>query len=148
MGCKFAYNIKEGTTESEPMRYKARFVAKNYTHKEGMDNVEIFSSIVQYTIIRVMLAFVAYYDWELELLDVKIPFCLVILMKRFLWINRKIWSKPGLHYVCFFSKKKKSLFMGKNSLHNSGIKTLIPMWYLLVLRGVSLILHELPAPQH
>lgn len=84
MGCKFAYNIKEGTTESEPMRYKARFVAKNYTHKEGMDNVEIFSSIVQYTIIRVMFAFVGYYDWELELLDVKIPFCLVILMKRFL----------------------------------------------------------------
>lgn len=56
------------------MRYNAWLVAKGHTQKEVTDYTEIFSPIIMYTTIKVMLTFVAYYDQELEQLDVKTDF--------------------------------------------------------------------------
>lgn len=62
------------------MGYKVRLVANGYTQKEGVYHNEIFTSVVRYTIISVMLA---YYDRELEQFDVKLFFYMVTLMKRY-----------------------------------------------------------------
>ncbi|KAL2505550.1 putative gag-pol polyprotein [Abeliophyllum distichum] len=72
--CKWIFKVKEGTSTAKPLKFKARLVAKGYRQKDGVDYNEIFSHVVKYTTIRVMLALVAYFDWELEQLNVKTAF--------------------------------------------------------------------------
>ena len=72
--CKWLYKLKEGISASDPLKFKARLVAKGYTQREGIDYNEIFSPVVKFKTIRVMLAVVVHYDLELEQLDVKTVF--------------------------------------------------------------------------
>uniref|UniRef100_A0A2P2MIR7 Retrovirus-related Pol polyprotein from transposon TNT 1-94 n=1 Tax=Rhizophora mucronata TaxID=61149 RepID=A0A2P2MIR7_RHIMU len=74
VGCKWIFKKKEGIPGVEDARYKARLVAKGYSQKEGIDFNEVFSPVVKYTSIRVLLVMVAMYDMELEQLDVKTAF--------------------------------------------------------------------------
>jgi len=44
-------------------------VAKVYAQSEGIDYNEVFSPVVKHSSIRILLAFVAQYDYELDQLD-------------------------------------------------------------------------------
>ncbi|KAL0427907.1 UNVERIFIED_CONTAM: Retrovirus-related Pol polyprotein from transposon TNT 1-94 [Sesamum latifolium] len=68
---KWLFKIKQ---ENESTRYKARLVAKGFTQKEGIDFTEIFSSIVKYSTVRIILALTAHFNWELKQMDVKTAF--------------------------------------------------------------------------
>ncbi|CAM8953528.1 unnamed protein product [Rhodiola kirilowii] len=72
--CKWLFTLKEGLTESDPPRYKARLVAKGFMQKEGVDYTKIFSPVVKFKTIRVMLACAACFDLEIEQLDVTTTF--------------------------------------------------------------------------
>jgi len=73
VACKWIYKVKEASSASESVRYKARLVAKGFTQKEGVD-YEIFSPVVKYKTIRIMLSLVAQFNLELEQMDVKTTF--------------------------------------------------------------------------
>ena len=45
--------------------YKVRLVAKDFTQVEGIDYDEIFSPVVMFKSVRIMLAIAAYYDYEI-----------------------------------------------------------------------------------
>ena len=64
--CKWIYKIKRGVLEDEQIKYKARLVAKGFTQKEGIDFGEIFSTVIKYKSIRIMLSLVVQYNLELE----------------------------------------------------------------------------------
>ena len=67
------YRIKlnpNGTVE----RYKARLVAKGFSQREGIDYNEIFSPVVKYKTIRIVLALISLYDLEFEQLELRLPF--------------------------------------------------------------------------
>ena len=49
-------------------------VAKGFTQREGINYNEIFSPMIKYTTIHVMLALAAHNDWEIEQMDVKTAF--------------------------------------------------------------------------
>ncbi|KAH9790140.1 Integrase catalytic domain-containing protein [Citrus sinensis] len=51
-----------------------QLVAKGYAQKEGIDYNEVFSPVVKYSSIRILLAMVAQFDLELVQLDVKTAF--------------------------------------------------------------------------
>ena len=51
---------------TDPIRYKARLVAKEFTQREGIDYTEIFSLVVKFKTIRMMLTIVIQFDLELE----------------------------------------------------------------------------------
>jgi len=71
---KLDYKRKEGIPEVEAARWKARMIVQGYNQKEGIDFNEVFSLIVCHTSIRVLLAFIALFDLELEQLDMKTIF--------------------------------------------------------------------------
>lgn len=64
--CKWIFSIKDGNFEKEPLRFKARLKVKGFTQNQDIDYNEIFSLVVKYTAVRIMLTLVPHYDIELE----------------------------------------------------------------------------------
>ena len=54
--------------------YKARLVAKNFKLIQGIDYDEIFSLVAMFKSIRIILAIVVFYDYEIWQIDVKTVF--------------------------------------------------------------------------
>ena len=69
---KWVYRLKEEADGKK--RFKARFVVKGFSQKEGIDFAKIFSHVVKMTSIRTVLSLVAVEDLHLEQLDVKTAF--------------------------------------------------------------------------
>jgi hypothetical protein len=67
---KWVYKIKhagDGSVE----KYKARFVARAFSSKEGEDYDDTFAPISRYTSIRAIMSLVASMGWSLHQMDVK-----------------------------------------------------------------------------
>ena len=54
--------------------YKARLVAKGFRQIQGVDYEETFSPVAMLKSVRILLAIVAYYDYEIWQMDVKTAF--------------------------------------------------------------------------
>jgi hypothetical protein len=70
---KWIYNIKhaaDGSVEN----FKARFAARGFTQKEGIDYEETFSPVVRYTSILTIIALASILVWKLHHMDVKKTF--------------------------------------------------------------------------
>lgn len=55
-------------------RFKTRVVVQDYLYREGIDYNEVFSLVVKYISIRLLLVIVTQYDLHLEQMDVKTTF--------------------------------------------------------------------------
>ncbi|KAE9617992.1 putative RNA-directed DNA polymerase [Lupinus albus] len=116
--CKWVYKKKDGIPGVEDPRCKARLVVKGFNQKEGIDFNEIFSPVVRHTSIRVLLAFVALFDLELEQLDVKTAFLHGELEEEIYMEQPEGFIVPDKeHLVC---RLKKSLY---------GLKQAPRQWY-------------------
>uniref|UniRef100_A0AAV1UBB8 Reverse transcriptase Ty1/copia-type domain-containing protein n=1 Tax=Peronospora matthiolae TaxID=2874970 RepID=A0AAV1UBB8_9STRA len=67
------FTIKRKADESIE-KYKARLVAKRLQQKYGIDYTETFSPVVKYVTLRMVIAFIKYFDWSLDQLDVVTAF--------------------------------------------------------------------------
>ena len=65
---KWVYKIKR-SNEGTISRYKARWVAKGFEQREGIDYEETFSPVAKSCSIRILFALAAYYGWFIEHLD-------------------------------------------------------------------------------
>jgi len=74
IGCKREYAKKQESLKDNIVHYRARLVVKGYAQREGIDNNEVFSPVVKYLSIRILLALVAHYELELDQLDMKTAF--------------------------------------------------------------------------
>jgi hypothetical protein len=70
---KWLYKIKHATDDSIE-KYKARFVARGFSQKEGIDYNEIFSLVARDTSIRIIISLAAVFGWKLHQMDVKTAF--------------------------------------------------------------------------
>ena len=70
---KWIYKIKhaiEGSIE----KYKARFVARGFSQKEGIDYKETFAPVARYTSISTILALAVVMKWKVQQMDVNTTF--------------------------------------------------------------------------
>ena len=70
---KWIYKIKHATDGSIE-KYKARFVARGFSQKEGIDYEETFAPVERYTSIRTIMALSSMMKWDLHQMDVKTTF--------------------------------------------------------------------------
>ena len=73
-GYKWVYAKKQRFLKDDTARYKVRWGAKGYTHREDIDYNEVFSPVVKHSLIQILLALVTQYELELDQLDVKTAF--------------------------------------------------------------------------
>jgi hypothetical protein len=69
---KWLYKIKHVDGSFE--KHKARFVARGFSQKEGIDYEETFSLVARYTSIRTVIALAAKMKWKLHQMEVKTVF--------------------------------------------------------------------------
>ena len=55
-------------------KYKARLVAKGYSQEHGLDYDEVFSPVVRYDSLRLLIALSAHHNWRPQQLDIKAAF--------------------------------------------------------------------------
>eukprot|EP00253_Pinus_taeda_P015258 PITA_15258 len=73
VGSRWIYKIKYAANGSIK-KYMARFVAKGYAQKEGIDYEETFAPVTRYTSIRSVISLPAQMGWEIHQMDVKTKF--------------------------------------------------------------------------
>ena len=67
------YKIKHAA-DGRIEKYKARFVARAFSQKKGIDYEETFPPVVRYTSIRTILSLAAVMKWKIHQMDVKTTF--------------------------------------------------------------------------
>jgi hypothetical protein len=70
---KWLYKIKHAADGSIE-KFKARFVARGFSQKEGIDYEETVAPVARYTSIRATMAIAAKMGWTLHQMDIKTAF--------------------------------------------------------------------------
>ena len=70
---KWIFKIKHAANGSVE-KYKARFVARGFSQKEGIDYEETFALVATYTSIRAIISLTSVMGWRLHQMDVKTAF--------------------------------------------------------------------------
>jgi hypothetical protein len=70
---KWLFKIKH-VVDGSIEKYKARFFARCFSQKEGIDYEETFTLVARYTSIRTIIALVAKMKWKLHQMDIKTTF--------------------------------------------------------------------------
>lgn len=73
IGCKWTFKIKRGSDGSID-RYKARFVAKGFSQRPGLDYGETYAPVIKHESLRIILSIAADRDLTMTQLDVKTAF--------------------------------------------------------------------------
>ena len=73
VSCNFQVDLKHAADGSIE-KYKARFVARGFSQKEGIDYEETFAPVARYTSIRLVLSLATVMKWKIHQMDVKTAF--------------------------------------------------------------------------
>ena len=73
VGSRWIYKVKHATDKSVE-KYKARFVAKGYSQKEGIDYEETFAPVARYSSIQTIISLATEMGWCVHLMDAKTAF--------------------------------------------------------------------------
>ena len=104
IGCKWVFKLKHDV-DGRVERFKARLVAKGYAQKYGIDYDEIFSPVVGFSSIRLLLAFAVQHDFLIHQMDVQTAFLNSKLDEEIYMQQPEGYVKPGeQHLACKLEK--------------------------------------------
>ena len=99
---------KKTDTDGDATIYKARLVAKGFRQVQGVDYDETFSRVAMLKSVRIMLAIVTFYDYEIWQMDVKTAFLNGFLKEQLYMIQPEGFVDPkGANKVC---KPQRSIY--------------------------------------
>jgi hypothetical protein len=99
-------------------KFKARFVARGFTQKEGIDYDENFAHVARYTSNRVIIALASVLGWKLHQMDVKTTF-----------LNGKIEQEVFVEQPNGFVLHNKDTHVCKLGKALYGLKQALIVWY-------------------
>jgi hypothetical protein len=70
---RWLYKVKHATDGSVE-KYKARFVARGFSQREGVDYEETFAPVARYSSIRAVISIASEMGWSIHQMDVKTAF--------------------------------------------------------------------------
>jgi hypothetical protein len=70
---RWLYKVKHATDGSIE-KYKAKFIARGFSQREGVDYEETFALVARYTSIRTIMSLASIFGWSLYQMDVKTAF--------------------------------------------------------------------------
>jgi len=73
VGSRWIFKVKHAADGSVE-KYKARFIAKGFASKEGIDYNEIFAPVARYSSIQAIISLAAEMGWRIHQMDVKTSF--------------------------------------------------------------------------
>ena len=127
VGGKWVYTVKENANGDET--YKARYVAKGFSQKEGTDYHETFSPTANMTSIRTVMQIAAQNDLILHQMDVKTAYLNAPIDCEIYMEQAKGFQKTGVNGETLVYKLNKSLYglkqsgrMWNNLLHSHFIE--------------------------
>ena len=102
--CKWVFKTKNDSL-SIIERHKVRLVAKGFTQREEIDYIETFSPVSKKDSLRIIMALIAHFDFDLYQMDVKTTFLNgnleeEVYMKQLEGFS----SSEGEHLVCKLKK--------------------------------------------
>ena len=112
IGCKWMFKLKHDV-DGRVERFKARLVAKGYAQKYGIDYDEIFSPVVRFSSIRLLLAFAVQHDFLIHQMDLETAFLNAKLDEEIYMQQPEGYVKPGEEPLA--CKLEKSLYGLKQS---------------------------------
>ena len=118
IGCKWIFK-KNTDMEGDVITYKAKIVAKGYRQKQGVDYDETFSPIAMLISIRILLAIVAHYDYEIWKMDVKTTFLNGNLTEEVYMTQHKGFISGSGNKVC---KLQRSIYRLKQASRSWNIR--------------------------
>eukprot|EP00253_Pinus_taeda_P001438 PITA_01438 len=131
VGSRWIYKVKyaaDGSVE----KFKAKFVAKGYVQKEGIDYEKTFALIARYTSIRSVISLVAQMGWEIHQMDVKTAFLNAVIEEEVYIEQPEGFETHGnKSHVCRLKKAMLIKDCKKNLDREFGMKDLGRMHYSL-----------------
>jgi hypothetical protein len=111
---RWLYKVKHAT-DGNIEKFKAQFVARGFSQKEGVDYEETFAPVARYTSIRFIMSLASVFGWHLYQMDVKTTF-LNGLIEEEVYINQPRGFEVHGHetHVC---RLKKALYGLKQAPH-------------------------------
>jgi hypothetical protein len=104
VGCKWVYKTKCDSKGNIKI-FKARLVAKCFTHREGIDYTKIFFSVSCKDSLRIIMMLVTHYDLELHQMNVKMTFLHGDLLENIYVAQPKGFTVKGKEHMGCHLKK-------------------------------------------
>jgi hypothetical protein len=100
-------------------RYKARWTAKGYGQKEGVDFFETFAPVLKYKSLRILLVLAAKFDLELKQLDVVTAFLHATVSEKIYVEQPHGFAQGGDNMVCELAKALYGIKQAPNAWNNT-----------------------------
>ena len=113
---KWIFKI-EHAADNSIEKYKARFIARGFSQKEGIDYEETFAPVAEYTSVRAILAIAVSKGWRVHQVDVKT------------FLNEKIREEVYLEQLERFETHNPKVFVCRLKKALYGLKWALRAWY-------------------